>query len=143
MSSEESRAIELLGRVAYGRVATSMRAMPFVVPARHIVSGGGVLIRLHEGLGHHQACSGSVVAYGADDFGSGSGSPWSVQFTGTAGLVEPTAAELAAFGPEPARVDGEPFVPVFLRIEPQFVTVHRLTYASSADSAPPRLHHAA
>ncbi|WP_055603123.1 pyridoxamine 5'-phosphate oxidase family protein, partial [Streptomyces aureus] len=130
MSTDEIRAIELLGRVSYGRVATSMRAMPFVAPARHIVADGRVLIRLHRGLGYHRACNGSVVAYGADNFSSGSASLWSVQFTGTAEIVEPTAEELADFGAEPELVDGEAFDPVYMRIEPQFVTVHALDYAS-------------
>ncbi|MET9349158.1 pyridoxamine 5'-phosphate oxidase family protein [Streptomyces termitum] len=143
MSTEEIRAIELLGRVSYGRVAASMRAMPFVAPARHVVSGGGVLIRMHEGLGHHQACHGSVVAYEADDVDAGGASLWSVQFTGTAEIVEPTAAERAAFGPEPAAVDGEPFLPVFLRIEPQFVTAHTLEYTRAGDSEERHLYHAA
>ncbi|MFI8367381.1 pyridoxamine 5'-phosphate oxidase family protein [Streptomyces sp. NPDC085466] len=143
MSTEEIRAIELLGRASYGRVATSMRAMPFVAPARHIVSGDSVVIRMHEGLGYHRACSGSVVAYGADDLDPASGVLWTVQFTGTAEIVEPTAAELSAFGPEPSSVDGEPFVPVYMRIEPQFVTVHSIEYGPAAGSAPRHLHHAA
>ncbi|MFE6227048.1 pyridoxamine 5'-phosphate oxidase family protein [Streptomyces sp. NPDC057854] len=143
MSTEELRAIELLGRASYGRVATSMRAMPFVAPARHIVSDGGVVIRMHEGLGYHQACSGSVVAYGADDLDPVSGVLWSVQFTGTAEIVEPTPEELDAFGPEPRSVDGEPFVPVYLRIEPQFVTVHSIDYGPAAGSVARHLDHAA
>ncbi|MFL9679073.1 pyridoxamine 5'-phosphate oxidase family protein [Streptomyces sp. KL110A] len=143
MSTEEIRAIELLGRASYGRVATSMRAMPFVAPARHIVSDGSVLIRMHEGLGYHQACSGSVVAYGADDLDPESGTLCSVQFTGTAEIVEPSEAELDAFGPEPLSVDGEPFVPVFMRIEPQFVTVHNIDYGPPAGSRARHLHHAA
>ncbi|MGW4778559.1 pyridoxamine 5'-phosphate oxidase family protein [Streptomyces filamentosus] len=143
MSTEEIRAIELLGRASYGRVATSMRAMPFVAPARHIVSGGSVLIRMHEGLGYHQACDGSVVAYGADDLDPASGVLWSVQFTGTAEIVEPTASEAAAFGPEPLSVDGEPFVPVYMRIEPQFATVHSMEYGPSAAAAARHLRHVA
>ncbi|KQX49546.1 MULTISPECIES: pyridoxamine 5'-phosphate oxidase family protein [unclassified Streptomyces] len=150
MSTDEIRAIELLSRVSYGRVATSMRAMPFVAPARHIVSDGRVLLRMHRGLGYHRACNGSVVAYGADNFNSGSEHLWSVQFTGTAEIVEPTEEELAAFGPEPEAVDDEAFTPVFMRIEPQFVTVHALDYASETPgtrTAPPsvrrHLHHVA
>lgn len=130
MSTEEIRAIELLSRVSYGRVATSMRAMPFVAPARHIVADGDVLIRLHRGLGYHRACNGSVVAYGADNLDSDAEHVWSVQFTGTAEIVEPTEEQLAAFGPSPRTVDGEPFDPVYMRIEPQFVTVHALDYTS-------------
>ena len=129
MPFEEARAIELLGRVPYGRVATSMRALPFVAPARHIVTDGRVLLRLHAGLGHHHACLGSVVAYGADNLGSGEVDVWSVQFTGTAEPFEPTAEELALFGGDPRAVDGEPFDPVYMRIEPQFVTVHSLDYS--------------
>lgn len=130
MSTEEIRAIELLNRVSYGRVATSMRAMPFVAPARHIVVDGGVLIRMHRGLGYHRACAGSVVAYGADNFNSGAENLWSVQFTGTSEVVEPTEEQLAAFGRSPQVVDGEPFDAVYMRIEPQFVTVHQLDYTS-------------
>ncbi|WP_432059499.1 pyridoxamine 5'-phosphate oxidase family protein [Streptomyces sp. S1] len=150
MSTDEIRAIELLNRVSYGRVATSMRAMPFVAPARHVVVDGRVLLRMHEGLGYHRACNGSVVAYGADNFDSGAGHIWSVQFSGTARVVEPTREERAAFGPEPERVDGEPFVPVYLRIEPQFATVHTLDYPSESRSTRPaarsvrrHLHHVA
>ncbi|MFF5975090.1 pyridoxamine 5'-phosphate oxidase family protein [Streptomyces sp. NPDC012769] len=135
MSTEEIRAIELLTRVSYGRVATSMRAMPFVAPARHIVADGGVLLRLHRGLGYHHACDGSVVAYGADNLTSGAENLWSVQFTGTAEIVEPTRDQLSAFGPGPRSVDGEPFDPVYMRVEPQFVTVHTLDYATVEQSA--------
>ncbi|MET9376093.1 pyridoxamine 5'-phosphate oxidase family protein [Streptomyces sp. NPDC003035] len=138
MSTEEIRAVELLNRVAYGRVATSMRAMPFVAPARHLVDDGGVLLRMHRGLGYHRACAGSVVAYGADNFDSGAENLWSVQFTGTAEVVEPTEEQLAAFGPAPRIVDGEPFDPIYLRIEPQFVTVHQLDYSTER-----HLHHVA
>jgi hypothetical protein len=130
MSSEESRALELLGRVPYGRLATSMRALPCVAPARHVVTGRCVLVRLHQGLGYHRACHGGVVAYEADSLATGLTTPWSVQFTGTAEVVEPTEDERAALGPGPVRVDGEPFVPVFLRITPQFVSVHVLEYAT-------------
>ncbi|MFG3496154.1 pyridoxamine 5'-phosphate oxidase family protein [Streptomyces sp. NPDC047928] len=120
--------IELLGRVAYGRVATSMRAMPFVAPARHVLVDGRVLLRMHNGLGYHRACDGNVVAYGADNFNSGAEIVWSVQFVGTARLIEPTERELVLFGPGPHHVDGADFDPVYLRIEPHFVTVHTLDY---------------
>ncbi|MFF4181809.1 pyridoxamine 5'-phosphate oxidase family protein [Streptomyces sp. NPDC001691] len=129
MPIEEARAIELLRRVPYGRVATSMRALPFVAPARHVVVDGRVLLRLHAGLGYHHACVGSVVAYGADNLSAGELDVWSVQFTGTAERFEPTARELELFGAAPREVDGEPFEPVYMRIEPQFVTVHSLDYS--------------
>ncbi|MGW0548578.1 pyridoxamine 5'-phosphate oxidase family protein [Streptomyces altiplanensis] len=129
--AEDPRAVELLRRVPYGRVVTSMRALPFLAVARHIVVRGHVLLRMHAGLNHHQACHGSVVAYGADNFSSGPGAGdatlWSVQFTGTAELFEPNADELELFGRGPHYVNGEPFDPVYMRIEPQFTTVHTLS----------------
>ncbi|MBT2438670.1 pyridoxamine 5'-phosphate oxidase family protein [Streptomyces sp. ISL-36] len=136
MSTEEIRAIELLTRVSYGRVATIMRAMPFVAPARHIVDDGRVLLLMHRGLGYHRACAGGVVAYGADNLNSGAATLWSVQFTGTAEVVEPTEAQRAAFGPAPEMVDGEPFDPVYMRVEPQFVTVHTLDPTTEPPSTP-------
>ncbi|MQS36424.1 pyridoxamine 5'-phosphate oxidase family protein [Streptomyces katsurahamanus] len=120
--------MELLGRVSYGRLATSMRAMPFVAPARHIVRGCGVVLRIHRGFGYHRACNGSVVAYGADSFDSGGRTMWSVQCTGMAKIVQPTDDELLLFGDEPLRADGERFEPVYMRLEPQFATVHTLDY---------------
>ncbi|MET9695395.1 pyridoxamine 5'-phosphate oxidase family protein [Streptomyces sp. NPDC006529] len=126
MSPEERHAIELLRRVPYGRVATSMRALPFLALARHIVVDGRVVLRMHAGFGYHHACNGSVVAYGADNFNSGDPRLWSVQFTGTARVVEPATAELELFGPAPHFMDGAVFEPVYMRIEPQFVTVHAL-----------------
>lgn len=130
MSTEELRAVELLGRVPYGRVATSMRALPFLAAARHIVVNGRVVLRMHRGFGYHQACQGSVVAYGADNFhtdaAEGTDGHWSVQFVGTCESVEPSTAELELFGPAPHFVDGELFDPVYLRVEPQFVRVHSM-----------------
>ncbi|MFD4938402.1 pyridoxamine 5'-phosphate oxidase family protein [Streptomyces virginiae] len=126
MSPEELHAVDLLRRVPYGRVATSMRALPFLALARHIVVDGGVVLRMHSGFGHHQACNGSVVAYGADNSHSSDAELWSVQFTGTAQVIEPTNTELELFGPVPHFIDGQVFDPVHMRIEPQFVTVHSL-----------------
>jgi nitroimidazol reductase NimA-like FMN-containing flavoprotein (pyridoxamine 5'-phosphate oxidase superfamily) len=129
MFTYELHAMELLNRVMYGRLATSMRAMPFVAPARHITEGDGILLRMHAGLGYHRACHGSVVAYGADNFNSGETNLWSVQCTGTAEIIEPTAEQLKLFGNGPHHVDGEPLEPVYLRVTPQFVTVHRADYS--------------
>ncbi|MFI9774253.1 pyridoxamine 5'-phosphate oxidase family protein [Streptomyces sp. NPDC051956] len=126
--AQEQRAIELIGSVDYGRVATSMRALPFLASARHIVVDGRVVLRMHKGYGYHQACAGSVVAYGADHLnGDPAEGQWSVQFVGTCEAVEPSLAELGLFGPAPHLVDGEAFDPVHLRIDHQFVTVHELT----------------
>ncbi|MEO3972702.1 pyridoxamine 5'-phosphate oxidase family protein [Streptomyces sp. CAU 1734] len=128
MDAERLGALGLLARVSYGRLATSMRAMPFVAPARHVVRADGVVVRIHRGFGYHRACNGSVVAYEADNFHSGGKAMWSVQFTGMARIVEPAEDDLRRFGDEPRLADGESFDPVFMCIEPQFVTVHTLDY---------------
>ncbi|MFI0978085.1 pyridoxamine 5'-phosphate oxidase family protein [Streptomyces sp. NPDC021093] len=125
-TSDSRRAIQLLTSVPYGRVATSMRALPFLAVARHVVVDGGILLRMHAGYGYHQACNGSVVAYETDNFNSGDSQLWSVQATGEARIVEPTPAGLKLFGPGPAEVEGKPFEAVHMRIDPQFFLVHTL-----------------
>ncbi|MFK4065338.1 pyridoxamine 5'-phosphate oxidase family protein [Streptomyces sp. NPDC029674] len=128
MPTDEQLALELLSRTDYGRVATSMRALPFLAASRHIVVDQKVLLRMHKGAGYHQACVGSVVAYGADNLNVTTALDlrWTVQLIGLCEAVEPTTAELELFGRGPRFVDGELFDPVYLRVKPQFCTVHTL-----------------
>ncbi|MGB8943958.1 MAG: pyridoxamine 5'-phosphate oxidase family protein [Streptomyces sp.] len=125
---DERLAFELLDRTDYGRVATSMRALPFLAAARHVVMDGRILLRMHKGYGYHEACIGSVVAYGADNLSAETArtGQWTVQFVGLCEAFEPTTAELELFGPGPHYVDGELYDPVYMRIEPQLATVHTL-----------------
>lgn len=125
---DEQLAFELLGRTHYGRVATSMHALPFLAAARHLVVDGHILLRMHKGYGYHQSCIGSVVAYGADNLNTADPrtGQWIVQFVGVCEAIEPTNGELELFGPGPHYVDGELYDPVYLRIEPQLATVHTL-----------------
>jgi len=126
MPTDEQLAFELLSRTAYGRVASSMRALPFLAAARHIVVDGRLLLRMHRGYDYHQACVGSVVAYGADNLNEASARDgrWTVQLIGLCAAVEPTDTALDRFGPVPHLADGELFDPVYLRIEPQVTKVH-------------------
>ncbi|MER6691863.1 pyridoxamine 5'-phosphate oxidase family protein [Streptomyces minutiscleroticus] len=127
MPTDDRRlAADLLRRVDHGRVASSMRALPFLAAARHIVDGRRLLLRMHKGGGHPTACAGSVVAYGADNLNSAAPADalWSVQLVGLCEPVEPTPDQLHRFGPAPRRVDGAPYEPVYLRIDPAIVTVH-------------------
>lgn len=125
---DERLAFELLGRADYGRVATSMRALPFLAAARHVVVDGRILLRMHKGYGYHEACVGSVIAYGADNLSAETArtGQWTVQFVGLCEAIEPTTAELELFGPGPHYVDGEFYDPVYMRVEPQLATVHTL-----------------
>ncbi|MDJ1131583.1 pyridoxamine 5'-phosphate oxidase family protein [Streptomyces iconiensis] len=125
--SERDEALALLPAIRYGRVAMSKNALPFVTVARHVVDDGSVLIRIHRGFGYHSALDGNVAAYEADNIESGASEVWSVQFVGKARLVEPTAAQLERFGPRTELADGETFEPVYLRIDPEFVNIHRLS----------------
>ncbi|MFC8227476.1 pyridoxamine 5'-phosphate oxidase family protein [Streptomyces sp. NPDC057287] len=133
--AEKLRAIELLGSVRYGRLAMSMRALPFLAVARHLVVEGGVILRMHRGLGFHESCDGSVVAYGADNFNSpapvGGEDLWSVQFTGPAELVHPAPEQRERFGTGPSAVNGEHFDPVYLRLDPRLSHMHTLAFDAS------------
>ncbi|MFD7707940.1 pyridoxamine 5'-phosphate oxidase family protein [Streptomyces sp. NPDC059785] len=125
MPTAEQLAVDLLGRTRHGRAATSVRALPVLAVARHIVVDGRVLLRMHGG-GYHRACAGTVVAYGSDNLGTarpGEGR-WSVQIVGRCESVRPTPAQLALFGPSPGLIDGRPYDPAHLVIEPRFATVH-------------------
>ncbi|MEW2161722.1 pyridoxamine 5'-phosphate oxidase family protein [Streptomyces sp. NPDC007084] len=132
--ADEKLAVELIARTDYGRVATTLRAMPFLASARHIVVDGRVLLRMPLSCGYHLACAGSVVAYGTDNLGHARlGEPlWSVQIVGPCATVEPSAADLERFGPAPPLVDGAPYEAVYLGIEPRFASVN------SADAGPER-----
>lgn len=134
-AGDAARAYALLAGTGHGRVATSMRALPFLATARHILADGRLLLRMHRGTGYHQACVGSVVAYGADNLGGREPTEgeWSVQLVGLCEAVRPSDGELLLFGPVPGRMDGEPYDPVYLRIEPQFITVHTADPALPGD----------
>lgn len=135
--SDELHAFELLGRVRYGRLATSMRALPFLAVARHLVIEGRVVLRMHRGLGYHESCDGSVIAYGADNFNARTDNTsddedlWSVQFTGPAEILHPTPGQRELFGVGPAEVNGETFDPVYLRLDPHVVQLHTLSFDAS------------
>jgi hypothetical protein len=119
MSEDARPAIALLSRTDHGRVATTLRALPFLAFAGHIVQDGQLLLRMPRSHGYHHACVGSVVAYGADNLDSaGPGEDlWSVQVIGTCEPYEPTADQVERFGPARDAM-------VHLRIEPRLSTVH-------------------
>lgn len=133
--ADRLRAIELLGSVRYGRLAISMRALPFLAVARHLVIEDRVVLRMHRGLGFHESCDGSVVAYGADNFNTpapgGTEDLWSVQFTGPVEIMDPGPGQRERFGTGPAEVNGEHFDPVYLRLDPHLAHMHTLAFDAS------------
>jgi nitroimidazol reductase NimA-like FMN-containing flavoprotein (pyridoxamine 5'-phosphate oxidase superfamily) len=116
---DTDRALELLSAAPLGRLAMSRRALPWVVPVRHVVTDGRVLVRTHRPWNHHTSCDGTVVAYAADSLREPES--WHVQVVGAAKAIEPSPRERELFLGAPATVDDEPYDPVFLSIEPQIV----------------------
>ncbi|MFC5145182.1 pyridoxamine 5'-phosphate oxidase family protein [Streptomyces aureoversilis] len=140
---ELSRAesLRLLGSVSLGRVVFTRRALPAIRPVNHVVDGGDVVIRTHEGAalaglaarpepagaGSHDPGPGQgvVVAYEADAIDPGTHLGWSVVVTGYCTLVT-DPDELARYEAllEPwwdERMD------CAVRIRPSLVTGVRLT----------------
>jgi Pyridoxamine 5'-phosphate oxidase len=85
-------ALRLLGSVSLGRIVFTRQALPTVRPVNHVLDGGDVVIRTHEGaaLTAHARQGGEqgvVVAYEADVLDPDTHLGWSVVITGYARLV--------------------------------------------------------
>jgi nitroimidazol reductase NimA-like FMN-containing flavoprotein (pyridoxamine 5'-phosphate oxidase superfamily) len=75
--------LRLLAGVPLGRVVFTLNALPAIRPVNHIVDGGDVVIRTHEGSALiPTARRGVVVAYEADDIDPVRHVGWSVVVTG-------------------------------------------------------------
>lgn len=85
----EATAMELLEKAPFGRVVFTMNALPAIRPVNHIVDGGAVVFRTHEGTAIASAVDGRgvVVAYEADDIDPVHRRGWSVIVLGTAHIV--------------------------------------------------------
>jgi hypothetical protein len=75
--------LRLLGGVPFGRIVYTVRALPMIVPVRHCVDDGMVVVRTHVS----SDCAGAVVAFQADNIDSAAESGWSVTVTGVARRV--------------------------------------------------------
>ncbi|WP_433447572.1 pyridoxamine 5'-phosphate oxidase family protein [Streptomyces sp. CA-142005] len=86
-------ALRLLDSVSLGRIVFTRQALPTVRPVNHVLDGGDIVIRTHEGAAltaHTQQGSegeGVVVAYEADAIDPDTHLGWSVVVTGYARLV--------------------------------------------------------
>lgn len=128
--AQHERALGLLATTAYGRLAGSVRALPFLTVARHLVDeDGSVLLCLHGGPdGLAATLPGTVVAYGAEgpsgaERGQAVHPAWSVRMLGVCRAAEPTEEELRHLGPAPLAVDGAPYRPVGLRLAPRHASL--------------------
>jgi nitroimidazol reductase NimA-like FMN-containing flavoprotein (pyridoxamine 5'-phosphate oxidase superfamily) len=131
MSPEKEReaALAMLAAVPYGRLAVTREALPHVTVTRHVVADGQIILRTHRGWGVHRAGDGAVVAYEADNAATAQPDAWVAHITGTASACTPSEAQRALFGGLPLSADGEPFEPVYLRIEPRYASSYRVCRA--------------
>lgn len=85
-------ALRLLDSVSLGRIVFTRQALPTVRPVNHVLDGGDIVIRTHDGaaLTAHTRRGGGegvVVAYEADAIDPDTHLGWSVVVTGYARLV--------------------------------------------------------
>lgn len=113
--------LRLLEQAPIGRIVYTVRALPAIVPVRHLVDNGMIVVRTHVGA----ECAGSVVAYQADDLSPDSGDGgWTVTVTGVARRVldrDELAEYEARLAPLVDAADVET-----IRIYPEIVTGYRL-----------------
>ncbi|MEU2563207.1 pyridoxamine 5'-phosphate oxidase family protein [Streptomyces longispororuber] len=135
---DSAEALRLLGSVSLGRVVFTQHALPTIRPVNHLVDGGDIVIRTHEGSAltsrtRHSAGSGVVVAYEADAIDPVRHLGWSVVVTGYARLVT-DPRELARY-----QALLHPWVDrtmdYAVRIHPDLVTGIRLTPADEPTDA--------
>ncbi|MFJ6648408.1 pyridoxamine 5'-phosphate oxidase family protein [Streptomyces sp. NPDC091290] len=87
-----AEALRLLGSVSLGRIVFTRHALPMVRPVNHVLDGGDIVIRTHEGAAltsrtERAGDPGVVVAYEADAIDPRTHLGWSVVVTGYARLV--------------------------------------------------------
>ncbi|MDT7845788.1 pyridoxamine 5'-phosphate oxidase family protein [Streptomyces justiciae] len=131
---DSSEALRLLAGVSLGRVVFTRHALPQIRPVNHVVDGGDIVIRTHEGaaLTSHTGQadgSGVVVAYEADLIDPDTHLGWSVVVTGYAHLVT-DPGELARYRAM-LRPWVEQTMDYAVRIRPDLVTGVLLTAADA------------
>jgi hypothetical protein len=112
--------LRLLTGAPFGRIVYTVRALPAIVPVRHLVDNGMIVVRTHVGA----ECAGSVVAYQADEIGSCDEDGWTVTVTGVARRLL-DAEEIAHYEHVLVPLVEAETVEV-IRIYPEIVTGHRL-----------------
>ncbi|MEF9881230.1 pyridoxamine 5'-phosphate oxidase family protein [Streptomyces sp. P9-A4] len=129
---DSDEALRLLSEVSLGRIVFTQRALPAIRPVNHLVDGGDIIIRTHEGAAlarHAQQAgpSGVVVAYEADDIDLATRLGWSVVVTGYCQLItdlEEAARYRAALHPWT-----DQHLDYVVRVHPDLVTGIRLVAA--------------
>ncbi|MFI7277447.1 pyridoxamine 5'-phosphate oxidase family protein [Streptomyces sp. NPDC049879] len=127
---DSDEALRLLGSVSLGRIVFTRYALPTIRPVQHVLDGGDVVIRTHEGAAmtsrtRQPGGPGVVVAYEADAIDPVTHLGWSVVITGYAHLVT-DSGELARYR-RLLRPWVEQSMDYAVRIRPDLITGVRLT----------------
>ncbi|MFF7969885.1 pyridoxamine 5'-phosphate oxidase family protein [Streptomyces sp. NPDC007905] len=137
---DRAEALRLLAGVPLGRLVFTRQALPTIRPVNHVLDGGDIVIRTHEGAALTSQAqqvdgTGVVVAYEADSIDPDTHLGWSVVVTGYARLVTDPD--------ELARIRGllEPWAPSpgmdqAVRIRPDLVTGVLLTETGGTAGKP-------
>ncbi|MEV6115301.1 pyridoxamine 5'-phosphate oxidase family protein [Streptomyces sp. NPDC052109] len=125
------KALRLLGSVSLGRIVFTRQALPTVRPVNHVLDGGDIVIRTHEGTAlttrtRQGGDTGVVVAYEADAIDPDTHLGWSVVVTGYARLVT-DATDLARVRTLLAPCEPQEGMDHAVRIRPSLVTGVLLT----------------
>ncbi|HEX6359448.1 pyridoxamine 5'-phosphate oxidase family protein [Actinophytocola sp.] len=116
--------LRLLGAAPFGRIVYTVRALPAIVPVRHLVDDDMVIVRTHVG----GDCAGAVVAFQADSIDPVAESGWSITVTGVARrVVDPD--EVAHYEKALTPFVDMPNVEV-LRIYPEIIAGYELVSGS-------------
>lgn len=133
-------ALALLAGAGFGRIVFSHHALPAIRPVNHILDGGSIVVRTHEGAALNALVRGAgdegvVVAYEADEIDPVTRTGWSVIATGYATAVT-DPAELDRY-----RVLLRPWVggrrDHAIRVRPVEVTAYRLVAPPAEGPATP------
>ncbi|WP_413760586.1 pyridoxamine 5'-phosphate oxidase family protein [Streptomyces sp. MMBL 11-3] len=134
-------ALRLLGSVSLGRIVFTRYALPTVRPVNHVLDGGDIVIRTHEGAALTSRAGrtdgpGVVVAYQADAIDGITHLGWSVVVTGWARLVT-DPRELARYRRLLHPWAEQWAMDYAVRIRPDLVTGIRLTAAGPGEGGDP------
>jgi nitroimidazol reductase NimA-like FMN-containing flavoprotein (pyridoxamine 5'-phosphate oxidase superfamily) len=133
-----AESLDLLGSVPLGRIGFTSKALPVIRPVTHVVDGGAIVVRSHEGaaiVSAARAAEGVVVAYEADAIDLAEHLGWSVVVTGLARVVS-DPAEITRYQRllRPWAGGQRDYV---LRIHPEMVTGFRLVAEENATEPDP------
>lgn len=84
---DRTQCLDLLRQGSFGRVGTTLGALPTVLPVNYCLAGDEIILRTSAGTKLDAAVRGAVVAFEVDDIDPVYHSGWSVVVTGVARQV--------------------------------------------------------